>query len=73
LCRQADIGLGVELIPGMQPSRYRIIVRTTHVQTCGFLNRLFQLSLCLAQYISDDALSGVVAVAGSISALPAAV
>ncbi|MPM09318.1 hypothetical protein SDC9_55634 [bioreactor metagenome] len=77
LRRQADIGLGVELIPGMQPNGYRIIVRAADVQTLGFLNRLFQLfldlSLCLAQYISDDPLTGIGVVAGSIPTLPAAV
>ena len=73
----ADIGLGIELVPGAQPRGYRVFFAAAHIQALTFLQGFFQLfldfGLCLTQHILDNPLAGLGVVPGGVPALPAAI
>ena len=76
-CGHPNIGLGVERIPGAQPSGYRVLLATAYIQFPHFFNSGFQFRLdrCLgfAQYAFNDPLAGLGIIAGSIPPLPSAI
>lgn len=74
----SDIGLGIELIPGLQPGSYSVFVRrSADVQPLAFrhggLQLFSDLRLCPVQHILVDALTGLGVVSGSVPSLPTAV
>ena len=76
-CRSADVGLGVELIPGPQPGGHGVVLGAGYIDAIDLLQRslglFFDLRLGFAQHIPDDPLSGLGIIAGGIAPLPAAV
>ena len=73
----ADIGLGVELIPGPQPGGHGVVLRADYIDALDLLQCRLELFLDLrlgfGKYISDDSLSGLGVIASGLAPLPPAV
>ena len=76
-CGGADVGLGVELIPGPQPGGHGVVLRAGYIDAPDLLQRrlepFFDLRLGFAQHVLDNPLPGLGIVSGGISPLPPAV
>ena len=74
---EADVGLGVEVIPGAEPGGHSVLFCTDYVEILGFLQDFGQLGLDLslgfAEDVLDNAFAGGGIVAGGVTAFPAAV
>ena len=74
---EADVGFGVEVVPGAEPGGYGIFLGSDYIQILVFLQDFGQLGLDLglgfAEDIFDDALASDRIVAGGVAALPATV
>ena len=74
---EADVGLGVEIVPGAEPGGHGVFFGADYVEVFGFFQDFgqlgFDLGLGFAEDVFDDTLAGGGIVAGSIAAFPAAV
>ena len=53
---EADIGFGVEVVPGAEPGGYSVLLCTDYVQVVGFLQNFGQFSLdfCLVPRMGKE-------------------
>ncbi len=76
-CGKADVGLGVEIVPGAEPSGYGVFFSTDHIEVLDFFQDFGQLRLdfCLglAEDIFDNSFTGGGIVSGGVAAFPAAI
>ena len=76
-CGEADVGLGVEVVPGFRPGGDSVFFGTDYIKIPGFLQNLRQflldLALSFAEDILDDAFTGDGIVSGGVATLPAAI
>ena len=76
-CRGADIGLGIELVPGPQPGGHGVVLGSGHIDVLDFLQRCFELFLDLrlsfAQHVLDEPFAGLGIVPGGVASFPAAI
>ena len=76
-CGKADVGLGVEVVPGAEPSGYGVFFSTDHIEVLDFFQDFGQLRLdfCLglAEDIFDNSFTGGGIVSGGVAAFPAAI
>ena len=67
-CGKADVGFGVEVVPGAEPGGYGVLLCTDYVQVFSFFQNLgqfaFDFGLGFAEDIFDDTFAGGGIVAG---------
>ena len=55
----ADIGLGIELVPGAQPGGYRVFFAAAHIQALTFLQGGISLSASITPWKEEEG-SGII-------------
>lgn len=76
-CGEADVGFGIEVVPGAEPSGYGVFFSTDYIEVLDFFQDFGQLRLdfCLglAEDIFDNSFTGGGIVSGGVAAFPAAI
>ena len=76
-CGEADVGFGIEVVPGAEPSGYGVFLSSDYIEVFCFLQDSGQLGfdfgLAFAEDVFDDALASGGIVASGVAAFPAAI